>query len=177
MTQLTVFVDDYVRGRLPGVCVVSGEPADFSVQHRISVDKPNPAWFILILFGPIGWIGLALVMMARRNYVDGWLPMKRSVHERISSQYRTASWALGIGLVGTLPALWIGAQVGRGVGISVFAASLTLAALGGFTHLRAEMTVPSLKLDGSRRWIRVRGAHHSFVDAAFRAQQDRPAHY
>src|ERR1700722_3877091 len=68
MTTATVFVDDAVLGRLPSVCAKPGvETADHLVM-TVPVgggDGFGLAW-LLVLAGPIGWLGLFIYGVARR---------------------------------------------------------------------------------------------------------------
>ena len=67
MASVSVFVDDAVRGRLPHVCVETGQPADGKLVLSRSRGGVGPG-VLLILLGPIGWIALFVIAcLARRE--------------------------------------------------------------------------------------------------------------
>jgi hypothetical protein len=67
MSDVAIFVDDAVLGRLPMVCVRTGAPADglHRIHQRIG---GQPGWaLLLVLLGPIGWIVLIALAVTSRS--------------------------------------------------------------------------------------------------------------
>lgn len=63
----TVFVDDAVRGDLPAVCAKTGAPATRRLTiHQDLTGGLGAAW-VLVFFGPLGWLVLLLVALSRRR--------------------------------------------------------------------------------------------------------------
>ena len=53
-TSATVFVDDYLGGRVPDVCAVSGRPTTDRLVMSTEIDGPSPGWLFLLLFPFLG---------------------------------------------------------------------------------------------------------------------------
>ncbi|HSF87165.1 MAG TPA: hypothetical protein VLG28_16105, partial [Acidimicrobiia bacterium] len=78
-TSATVFVDDYLGGRVPDVCAVSGRPTTDRLVMSTEIDGPSPGWLFLLLFPFLGRLILALVMaLSRRSYLRGELPISET---------------------------------------------------------------------------------------------------
>src|SRR3954471_17902311 len=64
MSTVTVFVDDAVQGHLPMVGATDGVPADGLHRIHTSIGGSSGWVWLLILFGPIGWILLIVLSLA-----------------------------------------------------------------------------------------------------------------
>jgi hypothetical protein len=72
MADVTVFVDRAVRGDLPRVCAIDGVDTDCTPEVRQTVADGSAigvAW-LLLLAGPVGWIGLALIAARRSGSIE-----------------------------------------------------------------------------------------------------------
>ena len=79
MATIELRVDDFEDGVLPRVCASSGEPADGLVP--VPGDAWRLAWpVLLLLFGPIGFVAMVVVMALLHGHVDGWLPLSDRAH-------------------------------------------------------------------------------------------------
>jgi len=177
MAQVTVFVDDVVRGRLPSLCVKEGVPTEDRLTVRDAVGEHGLgfAWLLLFL-GPVGWVCLVIIAVSRppAPTVTGRLPFSEFAYRRLVVAQR-------------MERIWIGAAVVTGVlgfvvlllstGAPATAATaiiLGTAALGcvikaGFESRRVHHTLVRLELDGSRRWITISGVHPDFASAVVAA--------
>jgi hypothetical protein len=82
MAAVEVWVDDAVRGNLPGVCVKTGCPADGLVRVEHEHGSLGLAW-LLVFLGPIGWIVLlALLATNCRELFTVRLPYSNASWER-----------------------------------------------------------------------------------------------
>jgi hypothetical protein len=63
MADVTVFVDDAVRGRLPDICAKDGVPASGRLRVTQEIGRSNRLGilWLLLLAGPLGWIGLFIL--------------------------------------------------------------------------------------------------------------------
>jgi hypothetical protein len=168
-----VFVDDAVRGDLPSVCVKSGEPATWRVPFVGEVGGRNPLWFLLVFFGPVGWIVLLLGSGTERFEV--LLPVSDSTRELWRERRRDRR----IAVIGTvllagmclLLARWYG-DLGATPFLVIGAGVLTVLV----THWRYDAAGVDLGLDATRRWVTISGVHPDFVAAVRRrdaAREDR----
>lgn len=162
MARVTVFVDDAVRGNLPPVCVRTGEAATHKVWFHGTVGGRSALWFLLVFFGPVGWIILLFGSGSER--LDVLLPVSDSTLATWAERRRDRRIAVGglvlmvvlsvllthqYGNLGVLPLLLIGGAV------------LTVVV----THWRLEWAGIDVNLDASRRWVTLGGAHPAFVRA------------
>lgn len=161
-----VFVDDYVLGRLPGICVVTGEPTGDRLASSIVVDGPSPAWWLLVLLGPIGWLVLILVMVgSRRSTLTGELPMSAIAYQAARHRDRLR-WLYAATVVIALLALALAFPSFGGVGLV-----LLLLAVGVAAWIIADRrSWPQVTLDASRRWVKISGVHPAFADTVGRSR-------
>ena len=94
MATVTVFVDDAVLGRLPPVCVKHGTWTDDRLTFTQDVGGRTGlgvAW-LLVLAGPLGWIGLFMIAATRQNteLLTVTLPYSESAHIRLTQRQRDA---------------------------------------------------------------------------------------
>ena len=106
MSSVTVFVDDAVQGRLPNVCVSSGEPADGLHRIHTPIGGSSGWLWLLIFLGPIGWIAMVAVSLASRSRdLVVRLPYSQGALDRDRAAFRAAVTAAGVfvaGLIATL---------------------------------------------------------------------------
>ena len=159
-TSVTVSVDDYVGDRLPGVCCITGEPTPDRITRNTLIDRPSPAWMLLVVLGPIGWLGLAVVYgMGQRSYLNGVLPLS---HDAYTTASRRRLQFAGVAV--TIAVLLIAAAVTTRIGGIVAAFGLALVA-GSWAYLTFRL-LPRVSLDASRRWVTVRNVHPALALAA-----------
>jgi hypothetical protein len=167
MAAVSVFVDDAVRGRLPPVCVKTGEPTDFVVLTRQEVGRSAGLAWLLVFLGPPGWIALVLVTMMGSNseYLTVRLPQTPAARNRenLLERRRLAAIAglcipmLGLVRPGPFPLLWWALLA------AVFATVVALQVL--ITRQRI-----GIFLDASRRWVTLTRVHPDFVRAVDREE-------
>lgn len=172
MAAVSVFVDDAVRGRLPLVCVKTGEPTDLVVRVRQEIRRSLGIAWLLVFLGPPGWVALVLVTMMGSNseYLTVRLPQTRAAFDREKQLQRSrlAAFAAGVLIIAAyglarpvlFPTLWL------------FVAGALLVA-GVVLHLKVWRETVGITLDASRRWVTLTGVHPDFVRAVDR--QDAPA--
>lgn len=171
-TSATMFVDDFVIGRVPDVCAVTGAPTKDRLVTSTEIDGPSPGWLFLLLFSLLGWLILALVLaFSRRTHLQGELPLSESAYTARRRQRRW--WYLGLAtgmalVVASVFFLRNLAQLG-GVGVLVGLAVVLVAGVG---LISAFTGMPRITLDGSRRWVTIHRVHPDFA-AAVSAQEER----
>lgn len=184
MSAVVVFVDDAVRGWLPSVCAKDGVPtADRIVIHeQIGSSSLGLAW-ILLLLGPLGWVGLLLVAASRGRdeMLTVQVPLCDDDYGRLVMARRTrTAWVLAA-VAAVL--VWLVLSVvqvgnvtsGRGwvlAGLVAFAA-FALGAIQAQWRLGRQQI--GVGLDASRRWVTLSGVDSRFAAAveAGRSRSDR----
>lgn len=178
-----VFVDDAVRGTLPDVCAKDGVPtADRIVVREELGDRAGlgVAWLLLLL-GPIGWLGLLLIAFsrgARGEVLTVRVPMSEPAYARLQSARRMQRVGLAVAVAAfvvwfvTTAGADLGDLEGRMVLLAVIAslAGGILSVLVGETRVRASSV--QVDLDASRRWVTLSRVHPAFV-AACQAHEQR----
>jgi hypothetical protein len=174
--ETTVFVDDAVLGRLPGICVKSGVEAIDRLSITVPVGGSNGfgvAW-LLVLAGPIGWIGLVVYGMVRKvEVLTVRLPYCDAACLQHVRDRRTKRHA-GLACVVTC-SLALLAAISHTFTPDVAAAAL---AVVGFAllaiyiervlHVRGCSV--GVTLDGSRRWVTLSRVCDTFADAVKESQ-------
>ncbi len=179
-----VFVDDAVRGTLPGICVKDGVPTSDGLTLRTELgDRAGMGVAWLLLFaGPFGWLALLLIASSRggrREVLTVQVPMSEPAYQRRRAAQRMQNvWlatAVG-GAIGVLVALasFGGQPLGRA--LALLAAGAVVAGVIGLitNERRARDERIVVDLDASRRWVSLGGVHPEFV-AACLAQEQRQA--
>ncbi len=183
MADVTVFVDRAVQGDLPGVCVVDGvDTVDSLIVHQEVGDgaRLGVAW-LLLLAGPLGWLGLLVVALSRSGrgeILTVRLPYSEAAYARRRAARRQQRIGWGLVAVAAVAGLVLAnAAVRTGVTPLAIAAAVALAAYGLVEVVRGAWRIgratPSVDLDASRRWVTLRSVHPRFaaaVDAAAAAE-------
>ncbi|MGN6693961.1 MAG: hypothetical protein ACTHN0_07265 [Aquihabitans sp.] len=180
MAATTVFVDDAVRGNLPQVCARTGAPtAKRLTIHQDLTGGLGAAW-VLLFFGPLGWLVLALVALSRRRstltvripYAEAELgayvrTARRSFHLGIATAVLVAACfgaAFGLSLSDPTPVVLVGLGVFVVGGLAVFV-----------NGLLARRMLVGIDLDASGRWVRLTHIHPAFAAACEAAKAPAPA--
>ena len=173
MATTTVFVDDVVQGRLPMVCVRTGEPADGLHRIHQTIDGGSPWAFLLIFLGPLGWMFLivSMVFNGRSRQLLVRLPYSHHGLAREQSEFRAAvvsgaamvasAIAMVIALTGPTPR----SQVRETVVFLLVGATLLAAVSTIALGIRYSLHRPGIELDASGRWVTLRGIHPNFARA------------
>jgi hypothetical protein len=179
VASVTVFVDDAVLGRLPAVCVVDGVATTDRLTFSQAVgSRPGLglAW-LLVLAGPLGWLGLTLVAAFRRSgeVLTVMLPYSEAAHLRRMQAERArrtevlvAAGALVLAFVALLQRTTDYRLLA--FGLAAFASGAAISAVIHSIKLH-RLTIYS-NLDASRRWVTLLGVHPEFV-AAFQSQDSQ----
>lgn len=163
MAAIEVFVDDAVRGRLPNVCVKTGEKADGKFRIEQDAGGLNGGWFLLLLLGPFGWIALAILSLtARRSVLTVRLPYSEGAVDREVRLSRARWVPVAVALLLGLAALVRLASIPRPVWWVGAAVAVVVAAI---VHVRFVFTRVHIRLDASSRWITLSNVHPAFVQA------------
>jgi len=172
-------VDDFVVGDLPMICVDTGAPADGMVDFETDDSRFQWWMIILVFFGPVGWILIALIYGLSRGpgRVGGVLPMTRGALERHNQMAKISGRAWLVPIAGVVSGALI-SMVSTSHWTDVLGAVLTvIGLLGGFAALvvmafLTNKTRVSAELDATRRWIELRNVHPDFAAAVNRKVRD-----
>jgi hypothetical protein len=185
MAQVTVFVDDAVRGTLPAVCVKDGvATADRLVIRDEAGNRTGlgVAWLLLLL-GPPGWLGLLLISFTRGRRPDVLtveLPMSEPAYQRVRAARRLRRCAAVAGSVAGIVAVvalttsdgtpgdslqW--KAIGLLAGLVVVASIVALFV----AERRCTHATVSIELDASRRWVTISRVHPAFTAACHAHEQ------
>jgi hypothetical protein len=164
MASVEVFVDDAVRGRLPNVCVKTGEKADGKLRIEQDCGGLGGGWFVLLLlFGPFGWIVLAILSAtARGSVLTVRLPYSEAAVDREVRLSRERWVAVAVAVLLGLAAIARLASIPRTVWWVGAVVALVVAAI---VHVRFVFTRVHIRLDASGRWITLSNVHPEFVRA------------
>jgi hypothetical protein len=184
MADVTVFVDRAVQGDLPRVCVIDGvDTADsLAVRQEIGDGASLGVAWLLLLAGPLGWIGLLVVALYRSGRAEVLtvrLPYSAAAYARLQEarRQRRIGWGLvaaGIvaGLVVAVAGLW------TAFATLVIGAAVAAGAWGLVEVARSWWRLPRLsvgvELDASRRWVTLRSVHPRFAAATNQTDVLRP---
>jgi hypothetical protein len=181
MAEVTVFVDDAVRGMLPDVCARDGIPTADRLTSSVTVGdgaRLGVLW-LLVLAGPIGWIALVFIASSRSGgaevlQVD--LPLSQAAWERQQGARSARRKALFFAVTG-VGVLMLGASSQAVYDAVILGCGLVLL-LGGLIasvafDLRASQDAVRVQLDASRRWVHLWNVHPRFVEAC----QAQPQHH
>jgi hypothetical protein len=179
MAQVTVFIDDVVLGRLPSLCVKEGIPT----QDRLTVrDATSGSGFgfgwLLIFLGPIGWVGLFIMMAITRSGVTGRLPFCEFAYRRLVILQRMQTvWLVAVGVLTLLAVAGLVVHRGTYTAASIALGTAAVAALvkAVFETRQLRRAEVHLELDTSGRWVTLSGVHPEFAAAVAEAAA-RTAH-
>ena len=180
-----VFVDDAVRGTLPDVCAKDGVPTHDRIVVRDELgDRAGlgVAW-LLLLFGPLGWLGLLLIAFsrgARGEVLTVQVPMSEPAYARLKAARRMQRVGLTVAVAAfvigflTLASANLGELEGRFVSLALLAALAggVLSVIVGEARIRAGSV--QVDLDASRRWVTLSRVHPAFVAACQAHEQRQP---
>ena len=170
MAEVTVFVDNAVLGRLPDICAKDSVPATgrFRIVEEIGRSNRLGVLWLLLFAGPLGWIVmLALAGRDQGERLAVELPYSDAAYARYTAGRRLRNGAGAVGAFGGLGLLYL--TLLAGLGLAGFV--LTLAAVVGAIvaamvgEYRMGQASVGVALDGSRRWVTLRGVHPLFVAA------------
>ncbi len=166
--EVTVFVDDAVRGRFPHVCAKTGTPSAAYWRIDQPISGLGLAWLLLLL-GPIGWVAfLVLAAVKDREVVSVRLPYSDEAAERLTELRRSRTIAA---LLVPVPLLGIFA-LGSLVPVAVwFVFAGAIAALAVWFQIRIATERVTVSLDASRRWVTLGNVSPAFASAV-RARSD-----
>ena len=158
----TVFVDDYIVGRTPDICAITGRSTSDRLTVSTEIDRPSPAWFLLLLAPLLGWFILAFVLAtARRTYLTGSIAVSADAWRALRRRRHHAMLAMvgGVTLL-IVVAAWV--DVARGAG-----ALLALVLIvGGIVALAlVDARSPKVHLDATRRWVTITRVHAQYAAA------------
>jgi len=170
VANVTVFVDDAVLGNLPDVCVIDGiVTADrLTFRQQVSGSAGFGVAWLLILAGPLGWLGLAAIALFRQSaeYLTVTLPYSENVQLRRVQAERSrlkATIAVLVAFVLAFIALVQGSSgydlVALGLAAFGVGALISLVVLAARVH---HLSV-QLRLDASRRWLTLCGVNPEFA--------------
>jgi hypothetical protein len=182
MAEVTVFIDDAVRGALPAICVKEGVPTEdrLTIREQSQSAGLGAAW-LLLFFGPLGWLVLFLISVTRRpgDFVTARVPFCEFAFRRLRVARRMRlAWggATIVLLILALAAAVIHgsaslpAAIALGAG-AIAALVMTVRESSRYNHARV-----GLALDASRRWLTLSGVHPDFALAVDRESADRDRH-
>ena len=187
MAKTTVFVDDAVRGRLPAVCAKEGVPTRDQLRVREPVGNRaglGIAW-LLILAGPLGWLGLLVISVSRGGRVEQLqvtLPLSEAVYRRLQAARRLENVGLALLLGGIV--VGVVAIAGAGFASSPLGSFAVLAVLVAIVagvvtifagRARQQRERVDIELDASHRWVRLGRVHPAFAAACDAQEHARTA--
>ena len=168
-----MFVDDAVLGRLPAICVKDGVPTSHMVAFRHEVRSRTGlgmAW-LLVLAGPLGWLGLLVIAALRRpgEVLSVRLPISEAAFARLQRARLVCLVTVDVTFVLLLAVLVSLVTGGPGdrlitVVVAVVAAACLVQLVVSDRRLRSCRV--AVELDASRRWVTLDRVHPSFADAA-----------
>jgi hypothetical protein len=171
LAEVTVFVDNAVLGTLPPICAKEGIPTADRLTLHCEVGgatRLGVAW-LLILAGPLGWLGLGIIAFMRRP--SEWLTVNLPFSERAYRLHRAALRMQRIWFLVSFLAVVLALASYRALHSGTIAATeLSLFALGALVAgilewRRARRTEVKVDLDASRRWVTLSGVHPGFARA------------
>lgn len=140
MARATVSFEDYQEGRLPPLCVISGEPSDQVLVMRTPADDPTDAWI-----NPPRWAKALDQLVTRidarrsRDILLGRLPVAARHIERLDRVRKQWGFAQ---IVAALVFVW---SASAGVASSPWLVVASLVALiwTGWSRKRSRQRLPS----------------------------------
>jgi hypothetical protein len=177
MAEVTVFVDDAVRGRLPDICAKDGVPAAGRLRIIEEIGRSNRIGilWLLVFLGPPGWLVIFLLIGSSSSgeHLSVEIPYSDGAYERFASARRLKNTALVAGALGGIFLLLLTAWAGLGLSGLALVLGVALVAFVGIIVGETQLGRASVgvRLDASRRWVTLRRVHPAFVSAC--AEQER----
>ena len=172
MAALTVFVDEAVQGDFPSVCARTGRPSDIVVQLERRQGGVGGAALLLILLGPLGWLVLAVLAVARPGEpLVIRVPYTEAALAEDARYRRISLAAVTLGVASLVLAVVFHGMSQGAVWLVIAAASFVV---GLFFHVRAALAQVGVSLDASRRWVTLSNVHAHFVEATCAMPSGRP---
>jgi hypothetical protein len=179
MAQAVVFVDDAVRGDLPPVCAKTGE----STWDHLVTTAPvgnggglGAAW-LLILFGPIGWLVLLVYASTRSGEtLTVKLPYADAAYEELTRAIRTRrNCVLGAGglFIGALLLATLQTFTARAAAVALAVVGLGLVVSAISETIRMRRASVRVELDASRRWVTLSRISDELAEAIRRSDSER----
>lgn len=180
MASAMVFVDDAVLGNFPPVCAKTGAPTPDRLVMTVPVGSSEGlgiAW-LLLLAGPIGWLGLFLYAVFRRQETltvrlpscdAAYGEFVRARRVRRNTGIATVVLALATLLVVIPEALFSHASAAAALG--VIALGLFFVYVSETFHVRRAAV--HVELDGSRRWVTLSRISEKLAEAIKRSHDDQ----
>ena len=182
MANVTVFVDDAVVGNLPAVCVIDGivTPDRLVVRQQVGGRAGLGVAWLLILAGPLGWLGLAVIALVRQSadYLIVTLPYSENAQLR-RVQAERARLRATVVMVSAFILAFV-AFVQKSGGYDLVALGLAAFGVGALISLvmhaiRIQHLSVQLRLDASRRWVTLCGVDPEFALAVEQRASARSA--
>ncbi len=177
MAQATVFVDDAIRGTLPPICVKEGTPTvdRLVIRTKVGTGYGGGIAWLLLLAGPLGWLGLLMFAMARgpAGVLTVQVPFSAAANERFRAA-RGACWMASLATLGLVAAALVGVTHdtfdGRVLGV-IAAVGALMALVRWVVELhRLQQCSVGISLDASRRWVTMSRVHPAFFDSVLQSQ-------
>ncbi len=170
MADVTVFVDDAVLGRLPGVCVNDGVATTSRLRISEEIGGSNRLGILWLLFfaGPLGWI--VLLFLATRSSGERLaveVPFSEAAYDRYVQARRLRTGAVVVGVAATVGLLWLTAWANLGELGAIVTLVAAFAGIATFFTAEWRISLNSIRvdLDASRRWVTLRRVHPAFASA------------
>lgn len=180
MAKATVFVDDAVLGHLPPVCAKTGVDTWDHLVMTVPVGGSEGlgiAW-LLVLAGPIGWLGLFIYAVARRvETLTVKLPYCDAAYNELT-RHRRIRRNTGLAVI-MLFVIAILVAIARTYTARAAAVALAVVAVGLLVTFVAETfrvrrAAVQVDLDGSRRWVTLSRISDGLAEAITTSRADRP---
>ncbi len=170
MASVTVFVDDAVLGRLPGICAQDGvaTTSRFRIVEEIGRSNRLGILWLLLLLGPLGWI--ALLVLAPRSSGEELaveVPYSEAAYDRFVQGRRLRNGAMVGGAVAVIGLLWLTAwaRLAEAGVLLIFGALVATAVAVLVGEWRMRSNLAGVSLDASRRWVTLTNVHPAFASA------------
>jgi hypothetical protein len=178
MAAITVFVDDAVLGNLPSICVKDGVCTDdqLTFSQQIGTGAGLGVAWLLVLAGPLGWIGLIAIAASRRGEaLRVTLPYCEEAHALWKARLRARMHATAVMFAAFIAAFVC--LVPRTTDARFVAACLAVVGCAALVRVivewvRVNQANVHLDLDASRRWVTLSGVHPNFQAAVERQGHD-----
>ena len=159
MATATVSYTDYQEGRLPPICVISGEPTTDRFTYRTVIAPSGGS------DGIVGRIETFIATVnpgAPRNMLLGRIPVDADVHA--SLRLRRTGWT--VALVVSIAALLVAAWSATAWSPYLAVAAIVGIATSVVKRRETERALPIPELTHGGSWVTLRNVHERFAAAA-----------